>query len=102
MKLTHNEILMLANLIGAKKDLIIDSIERKSEREFDLIIFGAYSNTPHSFSGWMPLFWIKNRVNWVECADETDYPWMAQEGDWSAVRDSSEETIWKMFNKHLK
>jgi len=71
-------------------------ITEVGEREFDLHFKG------HKVSGWLPLGFIRQLVPWTsfDVAFMTDYPEMAAEGDWSGVRDSSEEKIWAIFNKY--
>lgn len=69
------------------------------EREFDLHFKGVKG---HTIFGWLPLGFIRQLVPWTsfDVAFMTDYPEMAAEGDWSGVRDSSEEKIWAIFNKY--
>ncbi len=76
----------------------IDSIERRSPREFDLGISGQHEKfaTPANYTAWLPLAVI-GEANWVELAPHSDYPSMVWDGDWSGIRDSSEEAIWRMF-----
>lgn len=73
-------------------------IHRKSARRFDLSLSGTNENGVR-FSAWLPLAAIRDMVRWHigAVAAMTDYPEMAKAGDWSAVRDSSEEKIWNIF-----
>ena len=85
------------------------SIERRSDREFDINIFGErdiYSNW--GFSAWMPLSIISN-VDWTSkdiWSLSTVYGSCgyipAQGHDWSGIRDNSPDTIWKMVDVALK
>lgn len=97
-ELSADERAALRVLEGGASRYTIDSIERRSPREFDLGISGWFAqfSTPHKFSAWLPLAVI-GEANWVELADHSDYPSMVWDGDWSGIRDSSEEAIWRMF-----
>jgi len=52
---------------------------------------------------WLPLAAISDLLVWTspEIACMTDHPDMAYQGDWSGVRDSSKEAIWKIFYKFI-
>ena len=65
---------------------------RRSEREFDI------SFVTENRQAWLPLSLIRT-FNWETLADMSDIPEMVREGDWSGIRDSSDDTIWKMFEK---
>lgn len=101
MKLTSNEIHRL-HAICKKNTIWIDSVERKSAREYDLS-FSGNRRDGTAFSAWLPLHHIANNVLWMsrEVASMTDYPEMVLKGDWSGVRDSSEEKIWQIFEKYF-
>lgn len=78
------------------------SVERRSDREFDLSVSGVYAEGAPmggmQFSAWLPLAYISNHpAGWSDAVFEmSDYPGMV--GDWSAIRDSSEETVWQIFD----
>lgn len=93
MKLTKNEI----DFISKTAEIELWSsynVVRKSEREFDLNIEGTKEG--FGFVGWFPLVVIR-LSNWVDLAKFSDYPIMVANGDWSGIRDSSIENIWRMF-----
>lgn len=107
------------------RTIIIERVTRRSETEFDLELAGyetvmwkkeqhitgiengvkteftipANEESRHQFLAWLPLHAIKELTNWTseEIAYMSDYPDMAMEGDWSAIRDSSLEKIWQIF-----
>lgn len=97
-------VAVVPNALSPDEQLLIDSlfpkegeqvsISRKSSRAFDIAV-----STP-TMSAWLPLLAIRTRVAWNSkpVAKMTDYPEMAMEGDWSGVRDSSTEAIWKIFD----
>jgi hypothetical protein len=92
MKLTSNENKLVLSLEG----YTIEEIERVSEKEFDLKIKGHNLSLNCSYSAWLPLAVIRNN-DWIDLAAMSDYPEMVKAGDWSGIRDSSKENIWKMF-----
>jgi hypothetical protein len=110
--LTANERAVLDRIAAtmASRDEILEivTIERKSEREYD-VRFDATVDAPslanpaqrfsYSMGGWLPLGFIRECTVWTSrrIASLTDYPEMAAEGDWSGVRDSSTEAIWNIF-----
>lgn len=106
MKPRHNifsakELSLIAKILVHASEI---EIERKSAREFDLRVCGIENvNKPGekpwlvAFSSWLPLKVI-HQSDWIALARFTDYPEMVQAGDWSGVRDSAEETIWKIFD----
>lgn len=78
--------------------------ERISDREFDLKVFGRHKEGALAgveFEAWLPLAAIKELINWRShrVAQMCNYPMMAQDGDWSAIRDSEESKIWQIFEK---
>lgn len=112
MKLTLLECRMLC-LLGHKWDNDME-VERKSQEQFDLIIkgkrdivdrlsafMGVTGGLPQ-FSAWMVLSAIDDLTEWSKplIADMTDYPEMARDGDWSAVRDTNEDKLWQIFNEY--
>ena len=90
---------------GLKKNsgFELTSIERLSDKEFD-INYNAYSGEHYTISGWLPLAAIYHFLTWPckEIANLCDYPDMAKAGDWSGIRDSSRDTIWKIFDLYVK
>lgn len=82
----------------------ITATSRRSEREFDISIEGTRpleygtSQEPMKFSGWLPLSIIR-LSNWSagEIRRLSDYPDMVKSGDWSGIRDSSNNSHWCMF-----
>ena len=80
------------------------AVERKSDKEFDIIINGeqGVGENKWPFSAWMPLSIISG-VNWAD-----NKIWKLSDGygnkgyipvqghDWSGIRDSSNEAIWDM------
>jgi mRNA-degrading endonuclease YafQ of YafQ-DinJ toxin-antitoxin module len=101
MKLTSREISLL-NKLGKGHD--IESVERKSDREFDLAIKGKDHQLRCGFSGWLILMAIRELTIWTSqaVAKHTDYPQMALDGDWSGVRDTSNEKLWYIFDEYVK
>lgn len=93
MNLSSSEISILYFLSKNKQ---IKTVERKSEKEFDLIFAGFDRELGCEFSAWLPLSYLAQH-NWTFFADSSDYPEIVKSGDWSGIRDSSEESIWKMF-----
>lgn len=84
----------------------VDKVERKTPREFDLRLEGtstALGAPPVKFSAWLPLLAIAELTRWPspEIARMTDYPEMVREGDWSGIRDSSNEKIWAIFHRFV-
>ena len=86
-------------------DYKVTDVEALSDNEYDLSIEGTHKlyGSEMSYSAWLPKLAISGLVDWSspEVASMTDYPEMAFDGDWSAVRDSSEEAIWAIFNEHV-
>lgn len=103
MKLSHSEIKMLDKfLFLEKRGKSVQDVEisRRSEKEYDITVRGRYTETS-SFSAWLPLGMISVGMDWTKVAHMTDYPEMVCAGDWSGVRDSSEEAIWAIFKKNF-
>lgn len=82
----------------------IEKIERKSARAWDVRFEGIMPGAGFSyrFTAWLPLAAIRE-LTWTSraIADECDYPMMAIDGDWSGIRDTNEEAIWRIFEKHV-
>ena len=94
MSLTTNEKVML-------KKLYQDSdvkYQRKSDKEFDITVEGE------GFVAWLPLAAIRSLTAWTRpsVALLSDYPAMVLEGDWSGIRDSSDEAIWDIFETYVQ
>ena len=94
MSLTSNEKVILKKLY---KDSDV-KYQRKSEKEFDIEIEGD------GFSAWLPLAAIRSLTKWTRpsVALLSDYPEMVIEGDWSGIRDSSDEAIWDIFETYVQ
>ncbi len=75
------------------------NLRRRSFREFDIEMDGIYTDSCGTWGAWLPLAVI-SAANWCHpsIAELSDYRIMAQEGDWSAIRDSRTESIWRMFD----
>ncbi len=93
-----------SDMLKAVKGLrTITEITRKSFREFDINFSGTQEiiegsdMEPVNFSAWLPLAFIHDS-NWPMLSQLTDYPDMVADGDWSGIRDSSEETKWRIFS----
>ncbi len=77
-------------------------ITRRSARSYDLTIEGFYgyghAMQRSGFSAWLPLGALHalEAKDYARAVRMSDYPQMA--GDWSGIRDSAPETIWRMFD----
>lgn len=95
---------MEIDLLNRFKDSV-EHVERRSRRIFDLTIKGTelIDRRPYQFSAWAPLKAIAELTRWTspEIARMTDYPEMVREGDWSGIRDSSNEKIWAIFHRFV-
>jgi len=85
-----------------RADVTITS--RRSDRPYDIKFDIAPSDTrPATTSSWLPLAAIRvtqpfaTEQEWEAICALSDFPDMAAEGDWSAFRDSSKESVWQMF-----
>lgn len=98
--LSRHEKLLLTK-IHEKHPMRIDSLERRSDRPFDIAFSGRYLEVNCAFSAWLPLSAIYNLIEWThyDVAELTDHPEMVEAGDWSGVRDSSEEAKWNIFEQ---
>ena len=81
-----------------------DGVWVSSEKEFELSFEGerpgfGKSDPPMKFSACLVLSCIRELFNWTKFADMTDYPEMVREGDWSGVRDTSWDKLWRIFNE---
>jgi len=76
-------------------------IRRKSAKPFDIEIEG--DSNRGMFGADLMLSAIANFVNWTSpaVARISDYPSMAMEGDWSGIRDSSDEKIEAIFRLYV-
>jgi len=111
-ELQPEESKILRALLKQKPGMKITEVNRKSDSPGDIIISGTYKTSGYNgakatevaFSAWLPLQIIKSFGQWTkpEIANMTDYPQMALTGDWSAVRDSDERIIWKIYQKVLE
>lgn len=93
VKLSPAERQLITTIFAIKTTSVI---ERKSDKEFDIHL-ESHDGT-WSFAAWLPLATIREST-WTrrEIAEASDYPGMVLDGDWSGIRDSSEEKIWNMF-----
>jgi hypothetical protein len=110
MKLSNREIALLARLAKNKKmAVVVNTIDRKSDREFDLVLNGVYlleaDPTRRLDFADYPLLLIAIEVllDWTKSkvANMTDYPDMAKEGDWSGVRDTDINNLWLIFDEFI-
>jgi hypothetical protein len=106
--LTAREIKTL-DILCDKENWNYINMERRSDKEFDITISGESGKEDKwKFSAWMPLIIIKN-VDWTnkkiwsltDAYGEKGYI-PSQGYDWSGVRDSSTELIWKMLDFAIK
>ena len=94
----HAAIHLLPNIVT------VSSVRARSEREFDVEFTGTerqsfYDGESVNFSAWFPLAVIREMSNWTELSEMSDHPDMVAAGDWSGIRDSSNESIWNMFDQ---
>jgi len=94
---------MIAQMGATEKWRSIDAVSFRSSRAFDIGIDGVTADGS-KFSAWLPLLAISKQTAWSSpaIAAQCDYPDMALEGDWSAIRDSEMLTIWRIFGRHCK
>ena len=87
--------------------LVVTRVISRSDRLYDIRVEGICRmddlSEPVRFSAWLPLAAIRALVPWrrPEVARMTDYPEMVLAGDWSGVRDSSDERIWRIFEHYV-
>jgi hypothetical protein len=78
---------------------VIDTLTRRSPRLYDIGIEGHKAGDGgYKFSAWLPLAAIHDLppLKYAKAVEMSDYPYM--EGDWSGIRDSEPETIWRIFD----
>ena len=99
MNLSSSELQLVLRIAGDT----LKSVERRSDREYDLGI--VYDDPEYGWEcrGWLPLAAIAHFVAWTDkaVAQMTDYPEMVVAGDWSGIRDSSRESIWAIFERFV-
>lgn len=95
-----NAVLRLSRVF--RSDVSVEP--RSSNRPFDFKYTVAPSKTmPANMVSWLPLAAIRvaqplaTEIEWDAICELSDYPEMAESGDWSAFRDSSKESVWQMF-----
>ena len=99
--LSREEIRVLGLLEESGKEII--GVKRRSDRTYDLELEGTFksdlSEHRFQFSAWLPLALIREFVAWPlpRVAELTKYPEMVREGDWSGVRDSEPEDIFRIL-----
>jgi hypothetical protein len=103
MNITERERTLIDTVARREKWVTFDVTARNSDREFDLLIEGThtqFSDKGCRFSARLPLAALHSSCDWCspQVASMTDYPDMAMDGDWSAVRDTNEATQWRMFD----
>lgn len=98
----------------SRRNVSITKVERRSGRLYDLTVHGWYElESPTRsgeirprvpFSGWLPLAFIQELVVWTapQVAELSDHPDMARAGDWSGIRDSSHQAIWRIFRRAVR
>ncbi len=102
--LTEKEKLLLRSIFkhDPSKVKTMD-VTRRSDKEFDLEIQGKYKSGG-TYLSWLPLSTLHTLVNWPapQYANESDYPYMVEQGDWSGIRDSHKDKVWIMLGIALK
>jgi hypothetical protein len=103
-KLSALEVELIHRAYGINVD--IRHVGRNSEREGDVEITGTSERG--IFTAWLPLAVI-HAVDWVNPAIYGQSDGYGELGhvppqgyDWSAIRDSSKEQVWKMFEVAVK
>lgn len=102
-KLSWKELNALTNILQKVRKSFEIQFYRESDKEFDIHIEYGFElqEGDHKVSGsaWLPLSFIKHMMVWThpDCAELSDYPSMVVSGDWSGIRDSSKEVIWRIF-----
>ena len=88
----------LIKLLAKKRGWTKYSAKRQSYNPYDIVIDGEGPGT-RQFAGDLKLIAIRELLNWTspEIAKMSDYPYMVREGDWSGIRDSSDQAIDKIF-----
>lgn len=82
------------------------TVSRISDREFDLEVEGIHTQFGNEcqFSANLMCAALHSCCDWTspEIAGMTDYPGMAMDGDWSAVRDTDDDAKWSIFAAHVE
>lgn len=99
--LPSNDERTLINMLSDRECWKITDVKQVHNKEFDLLITGKNPNG--EFRSNLMLAAIKRLVPWntAEVAAMTDHVVMTRSGDWSGVRDSSEEKLWAIFDKYV-
>jgi len=86
------------------KRAVLTSVKRVKDAPFEIVVEGTETGCGrHKFSAHIIMWSIRSLVNWCssEVAELTDYPYMAESGDWSAVRDSCREAKDEIFYRFV-
>jgi hypothetical protein len=107
MNITSREQILIDTVARREKWATFNVVARNSDREFDLLIEGTHNqfgDRPCKFSARLPLAALHSSCDWSspQAAGMTDYPDMAMEGDWSAVRDTNDAGQWMMFSSLIE
>ena len=82
------------------------TVSRISDREFDLAVEGIDTQFGKECRFSAKLMWsaLHSCCDWTspQIAGMTDYPDMAMDGDWSAVRDTDDDAKWRIFAAHVE
>lgn len=98
------------DVLRDKEEWVSWKLKRISDKEFDIGVEGEkrLGNSTYGFSAWVPLSVIYN-VDWTDHKVWKFSDWYGQKGyilaqgyDWSGIRDSSNDAIWKMFGVALR
>jgi hypothetical protein len=103
MNITDREQTLIDTVARREKWVTFNVTARNSDREFDLLIEGThtqFSDRGCKFVARLPLAALHSSCDWCspQAAAMTDYPNMAMDGDWSAVRDTNADAQWRMFD----
>jgi hypothetical protein len=104
--LTEREQKLIDAVAGREKWQTF-SASRLSDAEFDLSVDGVHTqfgDSPCKFTAKLMWAALHCCCNWSapNVAGMTDYPDMAMDGDWSAVRDSSDDAKWRIFDAFVR
>jgi hypothetical protein len=107
MNITEREQTLIDTVARREKWVTFNVTARNSGREFDLLIEGThkqFNDRGCKFSALLPLAALHSSCDWCspEIASMTDYPSMAMDGDWSAVRDTNEAARWRIFDTFIE
>jgi hypothetical protein len=89
----------LIDMVVARDDGNGVTVESVGDRKYD-IGFRFTAGRGWTVSCWLPLAVI-GLVDWTRLAMISDHRGMVRDGDWSGIRDSSERSIWAMFDRAL-